>query len=165
PAPCRMKLDCPVSVATRASIDWPHWPTKTRSSMAPLRSGPKMSSQGCGKEPSPLRNVFGTGAQDKAAPEPFSRPPGLLRSGPAGRPCAIVKYLLSEPLTSCHDISREGDCKRAQRKRRHHRNKVGRGAFFSGRCGFAVGATQRRVCVKWLGVERRVCLARPNKSQ
>ena len=31
--------------------------------------------------------------------------------------------------------------------------------------GFAVGATQRRMCVTWLGVVRRVCLARPSKSQ
>src|SRR6516225_5421232 len=99
--------------------------------MAPLRSGPKMSSQGCGKEPSPARNVFGTGAQDNAASEPFSRPPGSIRLGLAGRPCAIVKYLLSEPVASCHDISREGDCKRVQRKRRPQRNKMRRAAFFS----------------------------------
>src|SRR5262249_56332072 len=93
-------------------------------SMAPSRSGPKMSSHGCGKEPSPLRNVSGTGAQDKAAPEPFSRPPGSLRLGLAGRPGAIIEYLLSEPLASCHDISREGDFKRAQPKRRPQRNKI-----------------------------------------
>src|SRR6516225_2477315 len=117
--------------------------------MTPSRSGPKMSSHGCGKEPSPLRNVFGTGAQDaqdKAAPEPFSPPPGSLRLGLAGRPRAIIEYLLSEPLASCHDISREGDCKRAQPKRRPQRNKIRRGAFLSGRCGLR-SARPKDVCV------------------
>src|SRR5260370_8698549 len=130
----------------RASIDWPHWPTKTRSSMAPLRSGPKMSSQGCGKEPSPARNVFGTGAQDNAASEPFSRPPGSLRLGLAGRPCAIVKYLLSEPVASCHDISREDDCKRAQPKKTPNRAKCA-GPRSSRVGGVLRSARPKDVCV------------------
>src|SRR6516165_9461951 len=145
----------------RASIDWPHWPTKTRSSTTPLRSGPKMSSQGGGKEPSAVRNVFGTGAHGEAGPERSCAPPGSLRSPLAERPPAIVEYLLSELVASCHDISCERQCKRAQRKRGDPRNKIRWAAFLFRRCGFA-GATQRRV--SWLGVRRRTCLARPSKS-
>src|SRR5262249_60630189 len=48
----------------RASIDWPHWATSTRSSMAPRRNGPKISSHGCGREPMPARNVAGTDVQE-----------------------------------------------------------------------------------------------------
>src|SRR6516165_7264302 len=48
----------------RASIDWPHCPTSTRSSMLPRRNGPKISSHGKGREPAAARNVDGIGDQE-----------------------------------------------------------------------------------------------------
>src|ERR1700704_5154656 len=90
----------------RASSDWPHCATRTRSSTAPCRSGPKMSSQGSGKglELSAPRNVAGTGVQD-ASRETSGR---LLRL--ARRLSPIVEYPLSEPASACHDIRLNGDC-------------------------------------------------------
>src|SRR6266511_1165593 len=101
----------------RASIDWPHCPTTTRSSTRPARNGPKMSSQGGGRELSGLRNVVGIRAQEEG-PEltlaeaetgvPFS---SVVRSSsrPAGvgrRPSVMVHDLLSlsKPVPPCHDI-------------------------------------------------------------
>src|SRR5262249_50325637 len=110
-----------------------------------------------------VRSVFGIGGHDEAEPKPFSGRAVSFRFGVSPRLFAIVEYLLSELVASCHDISRERRCKRAQRKRRCQRNKIPLGAFFSRRSGFA-GGTERRVCVSWLGVRRRACLARPSKS-
>src|SRR5215469_5683861 len=115
----------------RASMDWPHCPTTTTSSIWLRRSGPKMSSHGRGRERLALRNVVGTRAHD-AEPEACCERPGAFRSGSAGRRTAIVNYLLSQRAAACHDISPENECKHAQSKRFCRRNKLNQGAFLFG---------------------------------
>src|SRR5664279_2022915 len=53
-----MYFECPDSVAIRPSSDWPIWPTITRSSTVPFRSGPNTSAQACGRGCCPLRNIL-----------------------------------------------------------------------------------------------------------
>src|ERR1700750_1736867 len=139
----------------RASMDWPHCPTTTRSSIWPRRRGPKMCSHGGGKERLALRNVVGTGAHDDAAPEPFRERPGAFRSGSAGRRTAIVKYLLSQRAVACHDISQKDECKHAESKRFCRRNKLHKGAFLFGWRGLGWARLASCACVTWLGVIRR----------
>src|SRR4029079_12832030 len=52
-----MYFECPDSVAILPSSDWPMWPTITRSSTVPFRSGPNTSAQVCGRGCWPLRNI------------------------------------------------------------------------------------------------------------
>src|SRR5262245_12948616 len=105
----------------RASIDWPHCPTTTRSSITPRRSGPKMSSQGagngCGKEPSSRRNVAGTHAQeDSKLDSTQSTRPGSSLFNLTNRSSAIIEYLLSQRAAACHDIRLDKGCKRVVKK-------------------------------------------------
>ena len=76
PAGPLIYLEWPDSVAMRPSSDWPIWPTTTRSSTAPRRSGPKISSQGCGKGWSPARKILlnsNHGSEDPWAADPAVR--------------------------------------------------------------------------------------------
>ena len=100
PAGPLMYLEWPVTVAIRPSIDWPICPTTTRSSTAPRRSGPKRSSQGCGRGQSPVRKLLGTGNQccalplgsSGAASSLMSSRPALPATGRCGAsiPCSSV---------------------------------------------------------------------------
>ncbi len=58
PAGPLMYFECPDFVAIRPSSDWPIWPTITRSSTVPLRSGPNTSAQARGRGWCPPRNIL-----------------------------------------------------------------------------------------------------------
>src|SRR5262245_52401640 len=96
----------------RPSIDWPHWPTTTRSSIRPCRSGPNISSHGRGREPWGVRNVAGIRAQEELPSEPFTRTVRSKRGlvSLKERSSAMVHDLLSDPLAPWHDIRRDGAC-------------------------------------------------------
>src|ERR1700726_596081 len=105
----------------RASIDCPHCPTSTRSSIIPCRSGPNRSSQGGGRASAVSRNARGTDAQEDGKVDgpggaqldggavPPTGSPGSPPQGLARRP--IVESLLSETAPSCHDIWLNGEHK------------------------------------------------------
>src|SRR5262245_5288732 len=109
----------------RASIDWPHWATSTRSSMTPRRNGPKIFSHGCGREPMPARNVAGTDVQESGHDIVSAATSGVEReqfrvqpaqpvdgTGVSGACRPFAEYLLSVPALACHDIRQHGYCQR-----------------------------------------------------
>src|SRR5664279_5217635 len=71
PAGPLMYFECPDSVATRPSSDWPIWPTITRSSTAPLHNGSNRSAKPCGSSCCPLRNAWRNSSQGSEGADLF----------------------------------------------------------------------------------------------